>query len=65
MKTPKTKSRPRGFAAMSIEQRRAIARLGGQKISRGPKGRARMAAIGRIGGERCQKSHKLVKRGNI
>jgi general stress protein YciG len=38
----------RGFAAMSPEQQREIARKGGQTVS---KNRRHMADIGRIGGE--------------
>ncbi|MBI2474152.1 MAG: stress-induced protein [Candidatus Taylorbacteria bacterium] len=44
---PRKKSR-RGFAAMSPETQRLIARKGGQTISRD---RRHMAEIGRVGGE--------------
>jgi general stress protein YciG len=41
-------SSARGFAAMSNEEQRAIARKGGEAVSRN---REHMAAIGRKGGE--------------
>jgi len=44
---PRTSS-ARGFAAMSNEDQRAIARKGGEAVSRN---REHMAAIGRKGGE--------------
>jgi general stress protein YciG len=40
----------RGFAVMSLEQRTAIARMGGKKVSSGPKGRKFMSRIGKVGG---------------
>ena len=42
------RARARGFAAMSNEDQRAIARKGGEAVSRN---REHMAAIGRKGGE--------------
>ena len=47
---------------MSIEQRTAIARLGGQKVSKGPKGRKCMSERGRNGGLATRKKYRLVKR---
>ena len=50
-KTGKTSNR--GFASMSREQQREIARKGGQAVSRN---RAHMAAIGSRGGEAVSKN---------
>jgi uncharacterized protein len=47
-RTSRTKKSRRGFAAMSPEQQREIARKGGLTVSRN---RRHMADIGRIGGE--------------
>ena len=47
-RTSRTKKSRRGFAAMSSEQQREIARKGGLTVSRN---RRHMADIGRIGGE--------------
>ena len=55
-------SSARGFAAMSNEDQRAIARKGGEAVSRN---REHMAAIGRKGGEASAVSRGAngVKRG--
>jgi len=47
-KTGRQKKSRRGFAAMSAEQQREIARKGGLTVSRNPR---HMADIGRVGGE--------------
>jgi len=47
-KTARAKKSHRGFAAMSAEQQRSIARKGGLTVSRN---RRHMADIGRVGGE--------------
>lgn len=48
----------RGFASMSPEQQRAIARKGGKAVSQN---RAHMAAIGRKGGEATHARHSRAK----
>src|SRR5688572_22793414 len=49
----KKRTSNRGFASMSPEQQRAIARKGGEAVSRN---RAHMAAIGSRGGEAVSKN---------
>lgn len=49
----------KGFACMTLEARKAIARLGGRSVS---KNRVHMAKIGGLGGTTTQKRYKLVRR---
>lgn len=49
----------KGFACMTLEARKAIARLGGRSVS---KNRVHMEAIGRKGGTTTQRRYKLVRR---
>ena len=56
----KTKTpRPRGFAAMSPELQREIARKGGKKVS---KNKRHMANIGRIGGTSTGRTYRKAAR---
>jgi uncharacterized protein len=58
-RTAKPKKSRRGFAAMSQEQQREIARKGGLTVSRN---RRHMAEIGRIGGERSHGGRSRSRR---
>lgn len=51
----KNKPKPKGFAAMTVEQRTEIARLGGKAVSKGPKGKDHMKEIAREGGKNSRK----------
>lgn len=53
-----TKPKLRGFAAMSAEQKRRIASMGGKMVS---KNRKHMAAIGAVGGAAPHKASRKAK----
>ncbi len=55
----KKKTSNRGFASMSPEQQKAIARKGGEAVS---KNREHMAAIGSRGGEAVSKNREHMSR---
>ena len=50
----------KGFAVIAPERRVEIARMGGIAVSRGKDGKARMAAMGRKGGNALHQKYHLV-----
>ena len=61
VETTGSERRRRGFAAMGAEQRREIARKGGETVSRN---REHMAQIGRKGGETSRGGGRRSANGN-